>query len=396
MNIYERVMKLGSERNIDKTTLEKACGFSQNSINKWKSSTPSIDKIIKVANYFGVTVDYLLGNPHKSHILEKMILPANKSVAVAPHFVAQLDFLKTKNDIKNNGDTLLKNLKEIVVLWSEYIEDYVNTINNPQLQDKINFRFFTDNIVMYLPYNTENYADSLMLICHCCSFFQYLALKQYDMILRGGLCSGEFYADESFLYGKAMVDSYLIEEKVAIYPRIVVTDFLIDEVIKRKKENFFLGFNNFIVQDPTTRTYYINFLWRHDRDDVHECRQKIKDKIKREEKEIEDKRGRFEYSVEDNRIAQKNNWLLYYINEYESNLTFKNELQPQPTPPSPYSNPTVALFVEQFHGLMEDQHFIDTAKIYRQLEVEIRSALYGELVRWLKNHNIDVDRILRL
>lgn len=61
MTIYEKVIDLCTLHQIDKTSLESACGFSQNSINKWKTSSPSIDKLIKVADYFEVTLDELVG-----------------------------------------------------------------------------------------------------------------------------------------------------------------------------------------------------------------------------------------------------------------------------------------------------------------------------------------------
>lgn len=53
-------------------------------------------------------------------------------------------------------------------------------------------------------------------------------------------------------------------------------------------------------------------------------------------------------------------------------------------------------YKENCENLIADEHFVNTAQIYAQLEMAVRSALYGELVKWLKNHNIDVDRILGL
>ena len=61
MSIYENVIKLCNQHKTTKTALEEACGFSQNSINKWKASSPSIKNLIKVADHFGVSVDFLLG-----------------------------------------------------------------------------------------------------------------------------------------------------------------------------------------------------------------------------------------------------------------------------------------------------------------------------------------------
>lgn len=61
MNILDVVAKLCSERNITITELERRLGFGQGSIGKWKDSTPKVDKIIAIANYFNVTTDYIMG-----------------------------------------------------------------------------------------------------------------------------------------------------------------------------------------------------------------------------------------------------------------------------------------------------------------------------------------------
>jgi transcriptional regulator with XRE-family HTH domain len=40
--------------------LEAEMGFGSSTIRKWATSAPSVDKLKKVADYFGVTVDELL------------------------------------------------------------------------------------------------------------------------------------------------------------------------------------------------------------------------------------------------------------------------------------------------------------------------------------------------
>ena len=58
--IYDRIKELCAKKGISIYRLEKDLSFSSCSICKWKTSTPSVDKVQKVANYFGVTVNYLL------------------------------------------------------------------------------------------------------------------------------------------------------------------------------------------------------------------------------------------------------------------------------------------------------------------------------------------------
>lgn len=60
--LYDRIKELCQEHNISISKLESTLEFGNSSIKKWgKTTSPSIDKIIKVATYFGVSVDYLLG-----------------------------------------------------------------------------------------------------------------------------------------------------------------------------------------------------------------------------------------------------------------------------------------------------------------------------------------------
>lgn len=58
--IYDRIKELCTKKGISIYRLEKDLGFSSCSICKWKTSSPSVDKVQKVADYFDVTVNYLL------------------------------------------------------------------------------------------------------------------------------------------------------------------------------------------------------------------------------------------------------------------------------------------------------------------------------------------------
>lgn len=60
--LYSRIEELCNSNNVSITRLEKECGFSNATIKKWKeTSIPGIDKVQKIAKYFNVTTDYLLG-----------------------------------------------------------------------------------------------------------------------------------------------------------------------------------------------------------------------------------------------------------------------------------------------------------------------------------------------
>ena len=60
MNIYDRISKLCKQYGTNITTVESACGFSQNSIKKWEKASPTAARVVLVARHFNVSADYLL------------------------------------------------------------------------------------------------------------------------------------------------------------------------------------------------------------------------------------------------------------------------------------------------------------------------------------------------
>lgn len=80
---FDIVKELCNKQGISINALEEKVGFSRNSLYSWKSSEPKPSKLKVVADYFGVSTDYLLGrtdNPkiakdsqeYKSEDLRKM------------------------------------------------------------------------------------------------------------------------------------------------------------------------------------------------------------------------------------------------------------------------------------------------------------------------------------
>lgn len=58
--MYEKIVKLCKEKGINIYNLESALGYANGTIRKWKKNTPRVDKLKAVADFFGVTVDYLI------------------------------------------------------------------------------------------------------------------------------------------------------------------------------------------------------------------------------------------------------------------------------------------------------------------------------------------------
>ncbi|BDQ61069.1 transcriptional regulator [Enterococcus faecalis] len=65
MGLVQRIKLLSDEKKMSFAELERKLGFANSSIRKWDERTPGIDKIQKVADYFDVSTDYLLGRTEK-------------------------------------------------------------------------------------------------------------------------------------------------------------------------------------------------------------------------------------------------------------------------------------------------------------------------------------------
>lgn len=63
IKIGEKINELRNKNNITQLALAKELGVSRSSVNAWEMgiSMPTINRLIDIAEYFHVSVDYLLG-----------------------------------------------------------------------------------------------------------------------------------------------------------------------------------------------------------------------------------------------------------------------------------------------------------------------------------------------
>lgn len=70
MTTFELIKKLAKKNNSNLKEVALNLGFGENAFYKWKVSNPTSDKLIKVADYFNVSTDYLLGRTNNPTILK--------------------------------------------------------------------------------------------------------------------------------------------------------------------------------------------------------------------------------------------------------------------------------------------------------------------------------------
>ncbi len=98
--LYDNVKKLCDQKNITISKLENILSFGNGTIHKWGYVQPSIDKVKKVAVYFGIGLDTIYSDDE---------VPTQESLEIAREY-----FLLTPNqkDLVKCYISLIKNSQE--------------------------------------------------------------------------------------------------------------------------------------------------------------------------------------------------------------------------------------------------------------------------------------------
>ncbi len=131
--------------------------------------------------------------------------------------------------------------------------------------DKLNFsdikmKAFSDNIIfVYKIPNELSYEECCTAVQTMSSFvsmFQFLALND-RILIRGGMSVGTLCFNDMFVWGKALIDAYKLENINAIYPRIIVDDKVFELLVDADGE---IKFGIPVYQD-IDGLGYLNFLY---------------------------------------------------------------------------------------------------------------------------------------
>ena len=102
--LIKNIEKLSADKGINKTTALVESGVGKNFIwNINKGSAPSTEKIQKLADYFGVSTDYLLGNIND---------PQHSKSDVDPQTAEALELYKALTD--ENRELVLQMMKGLL------------------------------------------------------------------------------------------------------------------------------------------------------------------------------------------------------------------------------------------------------------------------------------------
>ncbi len=140
------------------------------------------------------------------------------------YFVAFIDILGFKNMLKDYS------CDDVYQIFTIFKKPLVTVFRNGERivnPSDFGFKVMSDSIVIFI--DKEEKEALFQILATCMHFQATLANQNKPILLRGGIVLGNFYFDGDIMYGKALSDAYLLEDKNAKYPRIITTKSLLLE-----------------------------------------------------------------------------------------------------------------------------------------------------------------------
>ena len=132
--------------------------------------------------------------------------------------IAYLDILGAKNSIRNDKD--FKFLNHLNMFMEDAISE---TKGMSKFEDEVFIKIFSDNILLAVEIkdNDKEKMYKIELIFNLVANI-YNEVFRYGYFMRGAIFEGEFYHNDTIVYGKGLVEVVNLEETEAVYPRLLV------------------------------------------------------------------------------------------------------------------------------------------------------------------------------
>lgn len=138
--------------------------------------------------------------------------------------VSFIDILGSTKAIQDNAQESLN------IVHDAYIESlklFEKVFTNKRIKPMV--KIFSDNIVIAANRKGESGHGAFLAVCMMSAIIHLEFLKR-KLLTRGAISTGNFFCDDTMVWGTGLVNSYLLENKVAIYPRIIIDPKLIGEL----------------------------------------------------------------------------------------------------------------------------------------------------------------------
>jgi hypothetical protein len=194
-------------------------------------------------------------------IIEKEENPLD--IKVEECLVAFLDIIKFEsyiNDFVKTKDTSIIETLVIALKNAEIsVHKHLELLNKSNIDFKVNFKQFSDcTSISFVLSSIKEFEENkdfnheLNIALLILRDFQIELLKK-NIYIRGGVSLGIHFENENMIFSEGIVNSYKLESKKAVYPRIIIHNNLFKSIRamfeNHEEEVDFLGFNKGLICD---------------------------------------------------------------------------------------------------------------------------------------------------
>ena len=148
------------------------------------------------------------------------------TLQISEHVVGYIDVLGYKQLLKEYSEEKFLNIMHEILTHSMAQARSFNLGGHIDIQTNV----FSDNMVLSAPYSIPNVHMTIQAIQE----IQSAILLHYGICLRGSITRGNFYRNRNYVYGSALINAYKVESEIAIYPRVVVGQELISDIMEQR------------------------------------------------------------------------------------------------------------------------------------------------------------------
>lgn len=157
MTLTEKIRMLCDEKGETLASLERKMDFGNGTIRRWDTTVPSGDKLSKIADYFHVSVDYLLGKTSFRNVYELI----DSWGYIDPYFDANFDFGGIVKDAREEQGISRDDMAKSIGITTQDLADCEEGILpiNRSLADKM--ASYLDTNISQLLFNNNLYPGDV-------------------------------------------------------------------------------------------------------------------------------------------------------------------------------------------------------------------------------------------
>lgn len=212
------------------------------------------------------------------------------------YIIAYLDFLGFTEKMKENNSYDSLQILKYLLKGTRKVANHISNINKIE---EFDIKIFSDNIVIAQKVEQRKLRNQIISIVNLVGSVQFHALMYFGFFIRGGITIGELSIDSTVVWGTGLIDAYNIENNLANYPRIILSQRLLEEYdsCKQKSLNLYA-----LLKEDFDGLWFIDFLLASPNlENIPNIAKELQEIIK-------------SHAIKSDKVKQKINWLIAHFN----------------------------------------------------------------------------------